>query len=174
MTLPVSLTQDQFMTAVRTLLLDVLGSPWEVFQGQANRVPEPQGTDFVVMTPVRRERLSTNVDTWDMGDPDPSVIDRQHATAAVVQLDIHGDNGADAAQIIGTVMRDAYGVAALDGYNVTPLYANDGKQLPFKNAEGMYENRWVMEVTFQINPSVSTQAEFAATLSVSTLQALGG
>lgn len=42
----------------------VLPSGVEVFVAQTNRVPEPSDTNFVVMTPLRRERLSTNVDTY--------------------------------------------------------------------------------------------------------------
>lgn len=36
----------------------------EVVLGQVNRVAEPLAGDFIVMTPLRRTRLSTNVDTW--------------------------------------------------------------------------------------------------------------
>ncbi|WP_139024887.1 hypothetical protein [Bradyrhizobium sp. STM 3843] len=35
----------------------------EVIQAQDNRVPEPVGSDYVTMTPLRRPRLGTNVDT---------------------------------------------------------------------------------------------------------------
>ena len=36
----------------------------EVIQGQGNRVPEPEGSDFVVMTPILKERLETNSWSW--------------------------------------------------------------------------------------------------------------
>jgi hypothetical protein len=41
----------------------VLATGVEVVQAQDNRVPEPVGADYVTMTPLRRPRLSTNVDT---------------------------------------------------------------------------------------------------------------
>jgi len=41
----------------------VLTTGVEVIQAQDNRVPEPVGSDYVTMTPLRRTRLSTNVDT---------------------------------------------------------------------------------------------------------------
>jgi hypothetical protein len=53
---------SQIMTGLRAYLLDVLGSDWEVVEGQANRVPEPISPNFVVMTMGRRDRLSANVD----------------------------------------------------------------------------------------------------------------
>ena len=39
------------------------GKPVSIVAAQQNRVPEPAGTDFVIITPIRFERLETNVDT---------------------------------------------------------------------------------------------------------------
>ena len=36
----------------------------EIVRGQNNRVPIPLGPDFVVMTPLTRPRLATNIDTY--------------------------------------------------------------------------------------------------------------
>jgi hypothetical protein len=41
----------------------VLTTGVEVIQAQDNRVPEPVGADYLTMTPLRRPRLGTNVDT---------------------------------------------------------------------------------------------------------------
>jgi hypothetical protein len=57
-------TNSQIMAAVRSVLLAVLPAGMEVIQSQVNRVPEPPGADFVVLTPIIRTRLSTNVDTY--------------------------------------------------------------------------------------------------------------
>lgn len=174
MTVSIAPTDDTVMTAVRTLLVDVLPNTWEVFQGQGNRVPEPQGQNFVVMTPTHRNRLSTNTVDWDMVDPAPTELQHEHDVEVTVQIDIHGDGGADAASMIATLMRDDWGIQQLAGMGVTPLYATDGAQRPFLNAEHQYENRWVMEVAFQITPIVSTTAEFAATLTPTINPPLGG
>lgn len=56
-------TQSDALESLRAFLLDVLPvtSPAiEVIIGQPNRVPEPTGPNFVVMTPLRIERLATN------------------------------------------------------------------------------------------------------------------
>jgi hypothetical protein len=63
MSIALSLTEIQAFTALRTFLLTVLPSGIEVLRAQANQVPEPQGSDFVMMTPLLRSRLATNVDT---------------------------------------------------------------------------------------------------------------
>lgn len=60
-----SLTEEQIFTALRAFLLDVLPAGTPVIQAQTNRVPEPHEVDFVSMTPILRERLETNVDSYD-------------------------------------------------------------------------------------------------------------
>src|SRR5574341_1238925 len=57
-------TQSNIQAALRAFLLSVLPDGVEVVSGQGNRVPEPQGGSFVVMTPIRFKRLSTNFDTY--------------------------------------------------------------------------------------------------------------
>lgn len=59
-----SLTQSQALTDLRALLLNYLDPAVEVVLAQDNRVPEPSVPDFVVMTPLRRDRLATNIDTY--------------------------------------------------------------------------------------------------------------
>lgn len=68
----ISPTQSNVQRALREFLLAVLpttggdGEPVEVISAVQNRVPEPKGTDFVVMSVTRFARLRTNVD----GDED--------------------------------------------------------------------------------------------------------
>jgi hypothetical protein len=61
-------TQSQIMQQLRSFLLAVLpatgsdNKPISVIAGQQNRVPEPASGDFVIITPIRRRRLATNLD----------------------------------------------------------------------------------------------------------------
>lgn len=55
-------TTDQVTTQLRTFLLAVLPEGVEVILAQVNRVPEPKGTEYVVMTPTVFPRLRTNID----------------------------------------------------------------------------------------------------------------
>lgn len=57
-------TDSNIFTALRTFLIGILPAGVDVIRAQANRVPQPVGTDFVVMTPLRRERLETNIDSY--------------------------------------------------------------------------------------------------------------
>lgn len=58
-----SITEAAINNALGSFLLAVLGLPsTNVIVGQVNRVASPEG-DYVVMWPLRRPRLSTNVDS---------------------------------------------------------------------------------------------------------------
>jgi hypothetical protein len=62
----ISVVPNDFNTlaSLRTFLLSILPTGVEVVKGQINRVPPPEGNDYVVMTPIRRERLETNIDSF--------------------------------------------------------------------------------------------------------------
>ena len=68
----ISITETNIFTALKAVLLTFglqtssgvdLPSP-QIIKGQVNRVPEPQATDFIVMWPLMRNRLATNIDDW--------------------------------------------------------------------------------------------------------------
>ena len=159
-----SVTEEQVCIALRAFLLAILPAGVEVVRGQSNRVPEPQADDYVIFWPVHRARISTNEDTWDITNPDPASLDHRRGTRTTFQLDIHGPNGADNAQVITTLWRDDYAMSAIDNSILVPLYASDGQQMPFINGEKQYEDRWVVTVEMQVNPVISTPAQFADTV----------
>lgn len=167
---PISVTESQILAALRMFLLSILPGEVEIIRGQANYVPEPTAPDYVVMTHVYRKRLSTNVVTW--GDANPVALDHAHATMSDIQLDVHGPNSTDNAQIITTLWRDDYACQEIDSAVFQPLYASDGRQMPFINGEQQYEDRWVVTVTLEATPIISTSAQFAATLSAN-ISAIG-
>jgi hypothetical protein len=56
--------QSAIQTAIRAFLISLFPSGVEVFQAQDNRVPEPQGANFIIMTVLFRTRLATNIHTY--------------------------------------------------------------------------------------------------------------
>lgn len=228
MIVPLSPTESDTLTALRSFLLAVLPSGVPVVKAQANRVPEPQPGDFVVMTPTTRLRIETNIDNYvdcaftgsiagnvltvtqvafgalAVGSPvygtgvvtglqvqalaggtggvgtytltavasaalqpmAAGVLNALQPIDLTVQLDVHGPNAADNAQIITTLMRDDYACeffAALETpqNSVAPLYADDPKQIPFINDQQQYEWRWVVEARLQVNQVVTVGQQFA-------------
>lgn len=59
-----NLTDSNVMEALRSFLLETVISGTEVIKAQINRVPEPRSADFIVMTPLRYERLEMNETTY--------------------------------------------------------------------------------------------------------------
>lgn len=83
-------------------------------------------------------------------------------TEVVFQLDVHGPASADNVQIISTMFRDAYAVAqfATSGFDVTPLYADDPRQMAFVNENQQYENRWTVDCHLQCNQTISVPQQY--------------
>lgn len=159
-----SVTQDQVDTALRGLIMAMLPDGVEVISGQPNRVPEPASPDFVVFTPMGDTRLSTTIDMY---DTDADTLTMMEPVQTSYQLDIHGPNSTDNARTLKLVWRSLW---ACDKVTVfKPLYASDGSQRPFINGEGQYEDRWVLTIEMQINPSVVTPQEFADNVDVELL-----
>lgn len=173
MTPTLSLSESQTMTALRSFLLGVLAPGVEVVAGQDNRVAEPVGTDFVVMTPTMRERIETNVvttlDGLLLAMPVPGTRMDLQPVKFTVQIDVHGPLGSDNAQVITTLFRSEYGANAFaaSGFDVTPLYAGEPHQTPFLNGEQQQEDRWSIDAVMQCNPIVTTAQDFAAAISIS-------
>lgn len=69
MSASLSVTETQIFTALRSVLStfglvsSTAGQQVPIVRGLVNRVPEPSETDFVVMWPTARDRLSMNIDT---------------------------------------------------------------------------------------------------------------
>lgn len=87
---------------------------------------------------------------------------------ATMQIDVHGSKSADNAKVISTLFRDDYACRFFNGVNaaVSPLYADEPKQIPFMNEGQQYEDRWVIEVVMQINSTVTIPQQAADVLSV--------
>lgn len=94
------------------------------------------------------------------------VINEDMSTEVVMQVDVHGPSSTDNAQIIQQLLRSPYGVRLFEGTGVSPLYADNPKQMPFHNAANQYEDRWVVDVHLQIHPVIPVPQEFADSLVV--------
>jgi hypothetical protein len=158
-----SLTESQTFLALRTVLLGILPTGTPVIRSEINRVAEPSESDFCMMTPILRTRLATNTDTY-TDAPGAGTRNSRTPMQITVQLDIHGPESANNAQMISTLFRDEYACArfAATGFDVTPLYADDPRQTPFENAEQATEWNWSVDVVLQANPVTGTPQDFAA------------
>jgi hypothetical protein len=210
----------------------------EVVQTQDNRVPEPVCADYLTMTPLRRPRMATNVDSdedvtftgsidgtrltvtdvkggdiligsrvWGpdvangtvivapltgSGGPGTYVIvpaqelesrtmaaGRRLATESVqmaIQVDVYGPNSGNFAQIISAMFRDGYALEQFAAMSsaISPLYADEPRQLAFSDGEQQYENRWSIDVQLQIDQTITVPQQFADSLKVNVVNAAAG
>jgi len=138
-----------------------------VIVGLDNRVPTPVG-DYVVMTILSTLRLATTVDLWDKTDPAPTEQTYQKSTRVDIQIDCYGTQAQAWNDILCTLLRDEYGCDAL-APTMQPLWADEGRQIPFATAEEQYQPRWALTAAFQYNPIVTVTNEFADTVGPVTL-----
>jgi hypothetical protein len=92
-------------------------------------------------------------------------------TRVTVQLDVHGPNSAENAQTISTLFRDDYAVQAfkISGFDITPLYVSDPRQLPFENEGQQVESRWIIDAVMQSNSIIRAPQQFADQLVVDVI-----
>lgn len=169
MTVTVSITETAILRAVGDFLTGILDPACQVVRGQVNRVSEPTSDNFIVMWPLSRNRLATNIDTYNDAGDEKTLLQK---TEIVVQLDVHGPVSTDNTQIITTMWRDAYGCAELaaSGIDIQPLYIDGGTQAPFVNGENQYEDRWVLTAHLQANPTVMTAQQSANALQAGLIE----
>ena len=96
-----------------------------------------------------------------------------------VQLDVHGPNSGDNAQIISTTFRDEFATDFFAGLaaplnSVSPLLADDPKYLQFINAEQQFEFRWSIDAQIQVNQTVTIPLQFfdSATITAASVEAI--
>lgn len=130
-----SLTDSQITTVLRSFLLDVLPAGTEVIKAQINRVPEPIGQSFVVMTPILRQRLSTNVDDYDdvsmMGVITGTVLTVSSVAfgTIVIGAPVYGDGVAAGTRITAFLT----GTGGVGTYTVSPSQTvPSGDETPFR------------------------------------------
>ena len=132
-----------------------------LIQSQSSGTPGGVGVYVLsaAVGPISAETMAAGAHT---------VTQAQHL---VMQLDVHGADFASAgtnAALISTLFRDPYGydqLVAVDP-NVTPLHADEPRQMPFINAEQQYESRWVVEAHLEVNQSVTIPQQFADQLTL--------
>lgn len=98
--------------------------------------------------------------------------DVEQDAEAIYQLDVHGPMSADNAKVISTLVRSTYATQFFSeglGGRVSPLYADDPRQMPFTNDQNQYETRWVIECHLEADQTVSVPQQFFDAASVEVI-----
>lgn len=158
------LTQAATFTALRALLVAMLPTGTEIAQGQVNRVPMPAGANFVIMTALRRDQMATTTHAYADPAPTTGTEDIARSTTFEFQLDVYGPASADNAQVVTTLLRDAWAVEQMNGTGLAPLYCDDPRQMPLIAGEQQWIQRWSIPCALHGTPVVTVPMQFADTL----------
>jgi len=95
------------------------------------------------------------------------------ATEIVTQIEVHGPNSGDNAQVVQQLFRSDFATTAMAGTGITPLFCEVPRQVPFITAAQQYEERWIIDAHFDFAPIVQIPQEFAgaATVNVESVTA---
>lgn len=172
MTVSISITQNNVMRALGLFLTNILPTGIGIFQAQTNRVSEPMASDFVVMNAILQEKIETNTTTYMDAYPDlPQARYDLSPTKVTMQVDVHGPQAGNNAQLISNLFRTDYACDffVTTGFDISPLYSSDPKQIPFLNGEQQIEERWVVDVCMQSNPITTVAQQFADAVEVGVI-----
>lgn len=168
-TIQLTPTESQIMAAMGRWLGTVLPPGWAITQGQQNRTPPPK-PPFAVMQIITRKRRSTNSHIYS----DQSVTLVQSLLLGV-QITLFGPGAGDGVVQLNTAWRDPDAVAffrtALP--QAAPLYSSDPRQHAFTTAEKQYEDTWSLDLTLNVNASITRTAESATELSITAPHIVG-
>lgn len=174
MTATVDIKELDLRIVLQAFLMDITGlSIDNVLVGQQNLTPMPL-SDCIIMTPMKQIGMSTNrvmyVDNGVYGD---GLQQNQRSTQWPCQIDCYGDNAADNAAVIGTLIRSDFACEWFrqNGNKLSPLYCSDPHQTTMINGEQQYESRWTLDFVGQYNPIVSTRQDFMDSISVGLIAA---
>jgi hypothetical protein len=178
MSLVTSPTLQDIFTVLAPWLVSVTGLPQaNVLQGIPNRTAAPLAAPgYITMTMIRRDRLNTNIDTWDQTIDDPDETTQETHFAVTVQLDFYsgpseGNSSGSAfdwCSMIESLWRDDVAVQAL-APTIAPLYTNASRMAPLDDSEDQYEQRWILEAVLQYNPVTSVPTQFADALTLTVI-----
>lgn len=152
----ISNTEQDLYTAIRTWLLSLLPTTWEVIQGQGNLVPLPLNP-CVVMTSAGFTRLVTNIDALDTTGLVNNIAPQFNYK---IQLDFYGLGSSEYSAVVASMLRDQDTPAQFPSY-IQPLYGDDPMQIPLITGEDNYLERWKLSACFQFNPVMQNSTQSA-------------
>jgi len=174
MTLVVAPTLQDVYAPIVSFIRGVTGlDANHVVQGLPNRAAMPT-PGFVSFQAIHRARLRTNLDLWDETTNPPMSAGIEEGVELRLQIDCYGPSSCDWANMLSATLRDEYGCTQLatlaaamtPPFTLQPLYADDAAMVPLVDGEEQYEERWMVDARFQINPVTTTPQEYADVLNL--------
>ena len=176
--------QFNVLTALRSFLLAVLpttgpdGKPVSVIAAQQNRIAEPAGTSYVIMTPIRFERIETNIDSADDSKFTGSI---SGATMTVTAFDPNLNGPISVGSVIfgagvanpTTVTALGSGTGGTGTYTVSPSQTVGSETLSAGQSRIQQNQKWFIQLDFHGDPANDISGDMSTTVSTLLRDAYG-
>lgn len=128
-----------------------------VLNSWPNRAATPKEDDFIYVAITNQDRQSTNIHEINVAGDEDSIY---QPVRIPFQIDCYGPKSLEWATIITTVLRDTAGVDFLDTYGITPLFADEAKNLTGVHlGDDQNISRWMVSGEIQRIAGVTLETE---------------
>lgn len=161
-------TEDQTFKALfefATAVLDLPTSTTQIVKGFQNVTATPTGS-YVVISPGIMQRQDFGRKRYDVDLA--QVVQQAHVTYSY-QLDCYGPLGPTWASILSVAWKTMWGVDNINADVLTPLYADAPQQLNIVNAQGQYEQRFMVRLFGQVNQDVTLPQDFFTEVDINSI-----
>ena len=156
-----TIDHQELYKAVRLYLLGVFPEAGQqIIQSLNNNNPLPENA--VVMSVLFERNFDESVTTYNGVDK----ANVQNSVEVRMQLDFYGKLAQGRARMIAALWKNMYSTESMDVCQ--PLYIASGpNRMPYINDSNQYEDRYMLDLALQYNPSVQHAQDFVTDTEIS-------
>lgn len=154
-----SLDHQELYREIRLFLLGLFpdATP-QIVQSIQNNQPLPENA--IVMQVLFDSNMDESVTTYN--PPNEAMV--QNSVEVRVQIDFYGAMAESRSRIVANLWKNHYGT---DNMTICkPLYVQSRQRHPYINDSNQYEDRFILDLALQFNPTVTHAQDFAEDASV--------
>lgn len=155
---PMALAEADVMSEVYDLLVYVTSLD-NIFRGNQSREVLPADGDFIIYTPLFRERIGTNVVTFNAENCEDDE-NGTYTDAALVSLDIQvdffGENASKLAQTLNVFIHSitCYNWLVANNYGIRVAKCTDPQQIDLIDDTRQFSKRWMVTISVEFSSDV--------------------
>ena len=157
-----SLDHQELYREIRLFLLGLFpDATLQIVQSTQNNQPLPENA--IVMQVLFDSNMDESVTTYNQ--PNEAMV--QNSVEVRVQLDFYGAMAESRSRIVANLWKNHYGT---DNMTICkPLYVQSRQRHPYINDSNQYEDRFILDLGLQYNPTVTHAQDFAEDASVTII-----
>lgn len=157
-----SLDHQELYREIRLFLLGLFpDATLQIVQSTQNNQPLPENA--IVMQVLFDSNMDESVTTYN--PPNEAMV--QNSVEVRVQLDFYGTMAESRSRIVANLWKNYYGT---DNMTICkPLYVQSRQRHPYINDSNQYEDRFILDLGLQYNPTVTHAQDFAEDASVTII-----